>query len=260
MAKKKNTIGASKRKQPFPFKKILSVLTKGVVVACVSVALVFAVQLGSKIEWDVLPVNNYSVEQILIYQDRESVDKVLRQYQGKSLLFVDLADIKDELEALPWVLSASVQKQWPGTISVSMFEHEPVAVWNSDRVLNSEGIPLMQPQENMQLAQLFGPEQTARRVMSQYLQFAQVFADLGMPVSTVTLHARGAWRLELAGGIEIVLGDQNVLERSRRVVSVLKSNEFNERSIQYIDARYPNGVALKYESEERSEAENDIST
>lgn len=260
MAKKKNTVGASKRKQPFPFKKVFSVLTKGVGVACAGVALIFTAQLASKIKWDVLPVNDYVVEQILIYQGREDVDQVLNQYQGKSLLFVDLSKIKDQLEALPWVMSASVKKQWPGTIAVSMVEHEPVAMWNTDRVLNSEGIPLLQPQLNMQLAQLYGPEESARQVMGQYLQFSQVFGDLGLSVEMVTLHARGAWRLELDGGIEVVLGDQNVLERSRRVVSVLKSNEFNERSIQYIDARYPNGVALKYESEERSEAENDIST
>jgi cell division protein FtsQ len=212
---------------------------------------------GSKvgpIHWTPLAIKEVRLSSVLVYQDREEFDRVMQLYMNKSLLSVDVELVRKTVEQLPWISSAAVAKVWPGTLTVDVTEYQPVAVWNGHKVLNSEGLALERPVSEMVLAQLNGPEFRAFEVMEHYLQFAQVIDSLDAQVKEVTLHPRGAWQLEITGGISIALGDRNVLERSRRVVDVIKAHDNLER-IQTIDARYPNGVAISYQANEETEVQ-----
>ena len=52
---------------------------------------------------------------------------------------LDVNQVQDLVIALPWVETASVRKQWPNTLKVFVVEHNPVAIWNDDLLLNSDG-------------------------------------------------------------------------------------------------------------------------
>lgn len=41
---------------------------------------------------------------------------------------VEPGHIEARLERLPWIRSATVERRWPGTISITVVEHEPVAI------------------------------------------------------------------------------------------------------------------------------------
>jgi cell division protein FtsQ len=212
----------------------------------------------SQVDWQPLAMSEYEFKGSLVYQDQKQVDELLQSYIGQSLLFMDLARMKAQIEALPWVSQASLLKRWPGVLVVGLTEHEPVAFWNNETVLNSEGIPLAKPFAKMELAQLSGPDGHAGDVMEHYLQFARIFSEQGMVLDQVRKQPRGSWTLYLRNGVVVELGEESVLERSRRVVTVLASDLVLDVSINYIDARYPNGVAIKYVNELNTGAEDDI--
>jgi cell division protein FtsQ len=48
--------------------------------------------------------------------------------RGVAMTDVDLRGAEHRLAALPWVLSATVTRQWPGTVSVVVHERRPAAV------------------------------------------------------------------------------------------------------------------------------------
>jgi cell division protein FtsQ len=213
---------------------------------------------ASKVDWQPLAMKQFEQSETLIYQDQKQVNLLLNSYIGQSLLFMDLSLLQEQLEALPWVSQASILKRWPGELEVKLTEHEPVAFWNSETVLNSEGIPLTKPFAKMDLAELNGPVGQASDVMEHYLQFARIFNEQGLVLNKVYKQPRGAWSLHLRNGIVVELGEESVLERSRRVVTVLASEMILDVKISYIDARYPNGVAIKYINELDEGAEDDI--
>jgi cell division protein FtsQ len=252
------TKGATKRREPLPIKRWFLSIAKVCVVCGLSVVVYGVFSLVSRVDWQPLAMKQFEQTNTLVYQDQQQVELLLNSYIGQSLLFMDLTLLKAQLEALPWVSQASILKRWPGELVVSLTEHEPVAFWNSETVLNSEGIPLTKPFAEMDLAQLNGPDGHASDVMEHYLQFARIFNEQGLILNKVYKQPRGAWSLHLRNGIIVELGEKSVLERSRRVVTVLASEMVLDVKINYIDARYPNGVAIKYVNELDTGAEDDI--
>jgi cell division protein FtsQ len=258
MAATKRSKGATKRRQPLPVRKWAGYFVKFIGVVAGFVALWFVTVVIRDVRWRPLAVTQYALTSPLIYQEEAQLDDVLQEYLGKSLFFLDLLELNARLEALPWVRQSSVLKTWPGKLTVTLTEHEPVAFWNGEDVLNSEGIPLSRPMAELKLASLQGPENQSAYVMENYLQFAKIFREQNVMVEKVAMRSRGSWSITLRSGIEIFLGEKEVLERSRRVVKFMNSNVFGLDNIKYIDARYPNGVAVKLQDENSLEVKNDI--
>ncbi|WP_287418555.1 cell division protein FtsQ/DivIB [Reinekea sp.] len=248
MAAKKKSNGATRRKASLPIRKWALFSAKVVVGGVVLTACVFSINWLSGLKWEPMPLQGYAIAEPLKFQNSLAVEGVLQGYLTRSLLFLDLLDVQRDLERLPWIAQASVVKIWPGTISVALVEHEPIALWNGQQVLNSKAVPLDKPLVSLDLASLRGPDNSAARVMEQYLQFTQIFAALGAQLVQVSMQARGSWYVQMDDGLTIALGERNVLERSRRVVRLLQSEAYSSERIEYIDARYPNGIAIRIAS------------
>ena len=254
----KRTKGATRRRNPLPIRKWLLAVSKIAIVASVLVSVWFGAQMVKSVNWRPLAVSDYEIEASLVYQDEYELKSVLDHYIGQSLLTMDLVSLNQELEQLPWIRQASVLKRWPGKLVIEVVEHEPVAFWNDSDVLNSEGIPLTKPAADLKLASLFGPEDKSSIVMENYLQFARIFRDQETQVTEVSMRPRGAWTITLGLDLKIELGEKEVLERSRRIVKMMNNHDFDALNVEYIDARYPNGVAVKIKKANSLGVENDI--
>lgn len=230
------------------------------VVLILAVLLVGGVVLFSRWHWTPLPVQQIAMNSALRYQQPEQLKAVLDDLQGRSLLLMDLNKVRTDLEALPWIRSATLMKRWPAQLMVTLIEHDPVAFWNDNVVLNSAAEALQQPVAKLQLAHLAGPEGYAETVMDNYLQFSQLFQEFGYRVAEVALQKRGSWSLTLTNGVHIRLGDRELLQRSSRVVQTLIAMQESQRSIEQIDARYPNGVAVRFAQTPLKEIGDDLTT
>lgn len=253
-AQKRKALGATKRRQPLPWAAFFRVMTWVAFIGAGIIAAVFVVRFLLSLPWQewqftVLPVHQIDMEPALVFQEQAAVQQISDAYMGQSLITLDVNAFRADVIALPWVADAVVRKVWPGQLRVVLTEHQPIARWNGRYVLNSEGQPLQQPAALLQLAELNGPEGQADKVMEHYLQFVSAIKEANTELTSVTLFPRGAWQLETQEGITISLGVQEVLERSRRVVDVLIAHEGRIETIESIDARYVNGVAIQYRTE-----------
>lgn len=254
--RKKRKHGATPRSRPVdwrtPLRRAARLLAGGIVVA----ALISGGRwlMSVDIDWQPLALTGWSVPSPLVYQDREQLEAALAPYLGHSLLTLSPTAVQTRIRALPWIASATVTKVWPNQLSVRVTEHEPVARWNGDQVLNSDGKALSRPVAELVLSSLNGPDGQAKRVMRQYLQYSRVFADTGYRLVDVRMHKRGAWDLRLDNGIRVALGSRDMLERTRRVVALLTRGGLDLSTIEYIDARYPNGLAVGYRAESEPSA------
>lgn len=167
---------------------------------------------------------------------------------------VDLVKVREGLEALPWVRHATVRRQWPDGLVVTLEEHQAVAQWRhlngESALVNRQGelFDAELPEDVPALPLLSGPAEMSGELLSRLAAFDSRLASVGRHVSALTLSPRRAWRLRLDDGVTLELGrdeERHPLdERLTRFVAHYASVKTRFGNIRGFDMRYPNGFAL----------------
>jgi len=127
----------------------------------------------------------------------------------------DLARLRALFETVPWVRQAQVRRLWPDTLRVQLEEHQPLAVWNEDQMLNTWGEAFNANQgelaDGVELVHLFGPPQSEARVVQRYAELLRWLEPLQLTVQQLRLNPRHAWSAQLASpaltqGLHLELG------------------------------------------------------
>jgi len=169
---------------------------------------------------------------------------VARPRLAAGFLRLDLGALRADLEALPWVASAAVRREWPGTLRIVVREEVPVATWNRAGLLNAAGERFADgtPTAGADLPALSGPAGTEQTVLEASRQMQVV---LGAAPARVALSERRAWEVTLADGTRVVLGRREPLQRLARFAAVAAPLVAPEaQHVDYVDMRYANGFAI----------------
>lgn len=182
---------------------------------------------------------------------RVAVERAAGNWIGKSYFATDLSDIKTHLERRPWVESAAVRRVWPDRLMIDVREKKPLAYWTDGRLVSRSGelFAPSNPEVAGRLPRLAGPDERVRDVINMAQIMSDRLAARGLGFSGLVLENRGAWTLQLANGIEVVLGRDQVEQRFERFITVYE-NRLAARSdeVSRVDARYTNGVAVKWKA------------
>lgn len=168
---------------------------------------------------------------------------------------VNLDAVRSAFEAVPWVRKASVRREWPDRLAVTLEEYMPLGTWGDEgKLLSVKGdvftANLAEAEEDAELVEFDGPQGSEKDVVEMYGQLQEWFAPVNLTPEAVHLSARYAWGVKLDNGMTVELGreqDQSVLkERVARLVAAYPQlvAKLQDR-IESIDLRYPNGMALK---------------
>ena len=168
---------------------------------------------------------------------------------------VDLDEVRGAFEAVPWVRKASVRREWPDKLVVSLEEYQPLGVWGSEgRLLSTKGdlftVNMAEAEEDYDLLQFSGPEGSEKEVLAHYMEFCQRFAAIDLSPKEVRLSDRYAWSVRLDNGMRVEFGREEeqdtmdvLMDRLLHVYPQLA--DMTDDHIENIDMRYPNGLALK---------------
>jgi len=132
---------------------------------------------------------------------------------------VDLEQVRASLEKLPWVREARVERRWPDTLVVSLFEHVPFARWNDNALVNADGEVFVAASSG-NLPRLSGPEDSSAEVVAAYRRHQAALAPLGMHIAELRLSPRRAWWLRLDNGMQLALGRLQTDARLARFVTL----------------------------------------
>lgn len=184
---------------------------------------------------------------------RAQLANALRTRVSSSFLMVDLQQVRELFEAVPWVRSAIVQREFPNRLRVTLEEHKAVAWWGeagSGRLVNERGeVFEASPDDSDGLPELAGPQPQAALVWSLYQTLSVELKRMELNLERLELNERGNWSAHLDNGARVELGrgtPENLLERARRFTGTL--NQLTQRypgELQSVDLRYPNGYALR---------------
>ncbi|MEH6636144.1 MAG: cell division protein FtsQ/DivIB [Halioglobus sp.] len=228
------------RKPSVWFNRLLILLGAGVV-------LLAAVQ--AYITLQSIPVQRISVTGELEYTQTAVVQELVQPELAGGFLKADLQRIRTQLEGLPWIYEATVRRKWPNALEINVVEQLPIARWGDDGFLNHEGEIFHSGKAGQwqSLPQLQGPDGTARSLMDNYQRLLEILAPLGLALEQLAVDERGQVEAVLAGGITLVVGSEDFLERMQRFVAIYHA-ELAPRAgeIERIDLRYESGIAVAF--------------
>lgn len=242
---------------------MLARLCKGILVGVLCMGLYVGFQ-QVKPYWN-QPVSNVSVVADYEYVSQQVLSGWLQSAIQGRFFDVRLTQVKQTLEAKPWIDKVSVGRRWPSTIEVIVVEQKPIARWGETGFINRRGEVIdadMQAYSDNavldDLPELMGPKKQSPLLMQRYEELTQLLRSRQLTVDFLLTDAKGAWQVTLNNGMTVVLGRDDFLERMQRFLTVYDQylHKDSQRIVK-VDARYGNGVAVEWRPQNNSdEVEN----
>ena len=195
------------------------------------------------------PVRKIELRAEYSHVSAEQIRATVETHLGNGFFAVQLQDVRDAVSRLPWVERVEARKQWPDTLSLTVYERQPFARWGESRLISRSGDLFEVPgTDSMQgLPQLSGPDAHLAEVIAFQAECLREFSGSGLSVQAVDLSARGSWRLTLSTGALIEIGRVDAIPRLQRFLHAWPSlSAGNAGPPVYIDLRYENGFAMRW--------------
>ncbi len=167
-----------------------------------------------------------------------------------SMLLVDLDEVKQRLELLPWVEEARVGRVLPDTLKIDITERRPVAIWQNDgmhRLIDAQG-RILQADDLGRFASLplvvdDGADRQAGtlvKLLEDYPAFAEHFAS-------ATWRGGRRWDVQLKSGETILLpeGDGAVRRALDSFVRMERDTKLTGRGFAALDFRVPKQMVVR---------------
>lgn len=178
---------------------------------------------------------------------------VLSRVKG-NFFTANLDNVRQVFESVPWVRKATVRREWPNELIVTLEEHMPLGTWGADgKLLSVKGdvftANLAEAEEDARLLAFDGPNGSEKEVVARLSDLNTWFAPLKLRAEKLELSGRYAWTVTLDNGVTVELGREKssstLKERVDRLVSIYPQLVARlQNRIENIDMRYPNGLAL----------------
>lgn len=172
---------------------------------------------------------------------------------------LDLAQVRSVFESVPWVRRATVRREFPNRLRVTLQEHRSTGFWGVDsesRMVNSFGEVFEANADDAQtqeLPRLVGAEGQSAPVLAMYRQLSKLVQPLDVAIEQLELSARGGWRMVLDSGALIEMGrgsEAEVLARLQKFLAthkpVLTSYQRSSlEQVESVDLRNGEGYAIR---------------
>ena len=198
---------------------------------------------------EMMPVRTVGVDGEMRFLQRARLEQVVAQAVTGSFFSIDLQLMRERIERMPWVESASVRRVWPDTLRVRVAEREPLAYWGKDAMVSRQGEvfkPEIVPRLDG-LVVLVGETQHAKAITREYQRMHTLLETAGLALTHVWVDARQAWRIKTDNGLLVQLGRRDVMPRLTRFVRLYPFLTAQEgRQPEAVDLRYTNGFAVHW--------------
>jgi cell division protein FtsQ len=172
---------------------------------------------------------------------------------------LDLAQTRQVFESVPWVRQATVRREFPNRLRVTLQEHRSVAFWGADtesRMVNTRGEVFEANADDAQadeLPRLVAAEGQSAHALTMYRQLSAVMQALDLTIDQLEFSSRGDWRITLDNGASIELGRgqmQEVIARLQTFVNTQAQvfaayQRLSLDRVESVDLRHNNGYAIR---------------
>ena len=192
-------------------------------------------------------VHKVAITGSLSHTDEQKLTEALRPLLKDGLLIVDLKTIRDHLEAIPSVFSATVRRRWFEGLDIHLVEQTPIARWGEHQLINHMGHVFQLPEGytiDNDLPKLEGSVGSSSEVIAIYLRTKEILSETGDKIVALSAGSLGQLKITLVDGVEIYLSKKDFLNSLLRFAILRNHLHQKKLDIQRVDLRYKNGMAV----------------
>ena len=197
----------------------------------------------------------FGVERVTISGIARLYEREVLQAAGidghSSVVFVDVADVRERLLKVPLIASVSVRKLYPNEIVINQVEREPAALWQRNgeiSVIAADGTVIDEMRDDRYAALPLVVGEEANERLKDYLALIEASGALGERIKAGTYVSGRRWTLKL-DGVDIRLPETGAAEALGRLVKLERDSAILEKDIIAIDLRMPDRVVVRLTEE-----------
>ena len=189
--------------------------------------------------------------------DRDTILAALGARPGSPILAMSPSRAKEQLETLPWVRSAVVERRLPDTLYVRLVERKPLALWQHGgklELIDREGavIPVNRLDRFAKLPLVVGP--TAASHAAELLDMLASEPDLSSRVTAAIRVGDRRWNLRIDNAIDVLLPADAPAYAWAQLARLERSSAILKRDVQTVDVRLPDRLVVRVNPELPREA------
>lgn len=175
--------------------------------------------------------------------------------QGMPIYKIDIAEMRQKLNNLPWIKNVDVYRILPSSIKINIVEHKPAGVWinkGKRRVITDEGILLpataISP-DTKYLPLVFGKKGYSH--LPEIMDIIKSEPELAERVKALTFVGQRRWNLHFdnaQNGTVVYLPDTNVMHAWKRLKNYEENHKILKRKLTLIDLRLPDKLVVRIEN------------
>lgn len=224
---------------------------------------VFGVLIAAAVAWwavrhPLFAIGGITVEGEVTHNSAPTLRANVAPRLAGNFFTVDLRQAREVFQSVPWVRAATVRRQFPNRLRVTLEEHHAEAFWGPDaesRMVNSFGEVFEANAGDLEqddLPRLSGPDGESAQVLAMYRLLQPLFEPLDLAIEVLSLSGRGSWSLQLDTGAVIELGRgsrDEVVSRTRRFTRSLTqvTSKYGRQpdALVAADLRHADGYAVR---------------
>lgn len=198
---------------------------------------------------ETLPIREVFIEGEFRQLKPRALEALVEREVRGGFFTVRVAEVQHGLRRDPWVKAASVSREWPDGLRVTVYEERAVARFGARGLLNPEGVLFDPPAASYPpgLPLLEGPEGSEAQILARYRSLTELLGKAGLEARGLARDARGSWRFALTDGPVVLVGREDFEPRVRRFLANYPRIACAGRGVvARVDLRHTNGFAVSF--------------
>lgn len=221
-----------------------------VIIALISFSVFIAKRVNSP---ESSPVTQVMITGEMPYTHKDDIAQVIESVSLANFFKVNVNEVQEIIQGLPWVYSVSVRKNWPNELNIYVVDQKPIALWNGDFLINKQGWAFQADKSrlNIELPSFFGPEGSEKLALKNFHDLNKLLEYGELKIAELVLSERHAWHLTLNNGVTLNLGREDRIERVQRFIDIypeIIKHQKIDQQLNYVDLRYDTGLAVGWKS------------
>jgi cell division protein FtsQ len=169
-----------------------------------------------------------------------------------SLLFLDVASVRDRLKQIRLVQDVSVRKLYPDRLLIELTERKPAALWQKDGVValvSADGTVLGEVHEAREADLPFVVGDGANRRVGEFLQLVAAAGDIGSRIRAGVLVSGRRWDLKMDSGLEVMLPEVDAVAGVTQFARLVHDDGLLDKDLISVDLRIPGRLVARISEE-----------
>lgn len=168
--------------------------------------------------------------------------------RGDPILGIDIDAVRQRLEALPWIETASVERRFPDQLIVSVTEAEPMALWQRSQKLflvSRDGAVIETANLGKYAKLLIIVGEDAPKKAQDLFDILAQEPDLRTHVTAAVLVGKRRWNIRMDNDVDVKLPEDGALEAWRHFADLNRQDNLLDKDITVVDLRQADRVVVR---------------